>query len=57
MSEQKLAIAKRILENSVYLPESGLRKSLTESLAKLPLKQLHNLSVIIDIKCQDAKKS
>lgn len=57
MSDRKQAIVTRILENSVYLPEAGMRKELTEALAKLSLVNLVNLQMILEIKVQDAVRA
>ena len=54
MNDRKMTIAKRLLTNSVYMPESGMRKSLTEALAKLSLANLTNLGIIMDIQANDA---
>jgi hypothetical protein len=44
----------RILANSVYLPESGLVCKLRIALRKLSANDLCNLSVIIELKVNDA---
>lgn len=46
----KVAIINKILDNPVYLPESGMRKNLVKSLTKLSLNDLQNLKLVIDLK-------
>lgn len=41
---------KQILDNPVYMPESGLYQHLKQSLLKLPKKQLEHLQMILELK-------
>jgi hypothetical protein len=52
MNKKNDALA--ILENSVYMPDSGLMQNLAGSLAKLSKSDLVNLDLIIKLKIQDA---
>lgn len=51
--DEKLSIIARILDNSVYLVDSGMRRAVADSLNALSLYTLRNLSLIIDIKIGD----
>lgn len=56
LHDQKLAIVNRLLENSVYMPDSGVRQTVAKALTKLSLVNLTNLELIVNIKLQDAGK-
>lgn len=46
----------KILENSVYMPEAGMRERLSKSLLKLSKSDLFNLELLIEIRISDAKR-
>ncbi len=53
-NDKKKNHVEKILENTAYLPASGLRMSLAKQLMKLSASDLGNLALIVRIKMQDA---
>jgi hypothetical protein len=54
---KKLAIAKKITEQSVYLPESGLRKNVETALIRLSASDLANLLLLIEMRDLDHEQA
>lgn len=56
ITEKKNKEIDMILQNPVYMPDSGLYLSLHAYLMRLPLGTIENLCVLISIKVRDAEQ-